>query len=150
MPRWQPEKERLVIYDGVIWKKTVLPKKNLTTIDGVNRIPTIPPPRHRTIGIIDRSLNDESLGIQKNKTAEQRNVLQVITAGPLTSKWHKMRKLAQLKASHKTQHLAIHISLRFRLGTKKKKIKKSKKKCIQWVYEKVNFFNSSCTKVHEA
>ena len=45
----------------------MLPKKNLTTIDGVNRIPTIPPPRHRTIGTIDRSLNDESLGIQKKQ-----------------------------------------------------------------------------------
>ena len=36
------KRERLVIFRCVIEKKE-LPKKNIVTTDGVNRIPTIPP-----------------------------------------------------------------------------------------------------------
>ena len=68
------KRERLIVFRCVKEKKE-LPKKNINTKDGVNRISTISPPRHRTIGTIDRSLNDESVGIQKKTTYEQRNEL---------------------------------------------------------------------------
>ena len=68
------KRERLIIFRCVIGKKRVTKKKKkILTTDEVNRIPTILSPRHRTIGTIDRSLNDESVGIQKKLMDKETN-----------------------------------------------------------------------------
>ena len=74
VPRWQPERKTNYLLLRIMKNTMVAKKKNIITINGVHRSPTIPPQGHQTIGTIDRSLNAESVGIQK-KTAEKKRTL---------------------------------------------------------------------------
>ena len=76
-------KNNVIIYDCTIQKKRQDWQEKKNYYDKWSkRYLQNTPARHRMIGTIDRSLNDNSVGIQK-KSAEQRNELQVITAKSL-------------------------------------------------------------------